>query len=65
MSFDLEHSEVISLGARRLVEVPPAQRGCAAVPWLRSQLPMTAAEAIEAIRLANLLRSGGIDDGAS
>lgn len=35
------------------------------MPWLRSQLPMTAAEAIEAIRLANLLRSGGINDGAS
>lgn len=61
----MSYSEIITLGARRLVELPPAQRGHAAVPWLRSQLPMTAAEAIEAIRLANLLRSGGLDDGAS
>ncbi|RUX17942.1 hypothetical protein EOA27_14135 [Mesorhizobium sp. M2A.F.Ca.ET.037.01.1.1] len=62
---DHEHSEVISLGARRLVEVPAEQRGHAAVPWLKSQFPMTTAEAIEAIRLANLVRSGGVDDGTS
>lgn len=62
---DHEHSEVITLGARRLVEVPAEQRGKPAVPWLKSQFPMSTAEAIEAIRLANLVRSGGVDDGAS
>jgi hypothetical protein len=64
MFSDLEPSEIITIGARRLIEVPPGQRGRAAVPWLRSQLPMTSAEAIESIRLANLVRSGGVDDGA-
>ncbi|TGS15909.1 hypothetical protein EN852_009760 [Mesorhizobium sp. M2E.F.Ca.ET.209.01.1.1] len=62
---DHEHSEVITLGARRLIEVPPHVRGRPAVPWLKSQFPMTTAEAIESIRLANLVRSGGLDDGAS
>lgn len=60
-----ETSEVVTLGARRLIEVPAYVRGRPAVPWLKSQFPMTTAEAIESIRLANLVRSGGVDDGTS
>ena len=58
------HSEVVTLGARRLVDVPPQHRGRATVPWLRSQFPMSTVEAIQSIRLANLIRSGGVDDGS-
>lgn len=60
-----ETSEVVALGARRLVDVPPESRGCASIPWLKSQFPMSTAEAVDAIRLANLIKSGGHDDGAS
>lgn len=60
-----EWSEAVTLGARRLVEVPVHQRGNAPVPWLRGQYPMTTIEAIQAIRLANLIRSGGVDDGSA
>ncbi|RVD35610.1 hypothetical protein EN742_24605 [Mesorhizobium sp. M4A.F.Ca.ET.020.02.1.1] len=62
---DRDLSEVVTLGARRLIEVPASHRGRPAVPWLRSQFPMTAVEAVESIRLANLIRSGGVDDGTS
>ena len=65
MESDLEPDFLISLAARRLVDVPREQRGSAAVPWLRAQFPLTAVQAVQSLRLANLIKSGGLDDGAS
>ncbi|ESY20391.1 MULTISPECIES: hypothetical protein [unclassified Mesorhizobium] len=61
---DLDPNFVIQEAARFIVETPKAQRPGAAIVEIRSRYPLDAQDACAAIRLANLIRAGGVDAAA-
>jgi hypothetical protein len=58
---DLQPDFVIQEAARWIVETPKAHRPRPTVIELRERFPLDAVGACSAIRLANLIRTGGAD----
>ncbi|TPN45304.1 hypothetical protein FJ976_24020 [Mesorhizobium sp. B1-1-9] len=61
---DLEPDFLVQQAARWLIETPKSQRPLPAVIELRARFPLDAQGACQAIRLGNLIRSGGADAAA-
>lgn len=65
MQADLQPNAPISEAARFLVDTPLEQRLRPTVPLLRERFGLNVGDAIEAIREADRIRTGGRHDGKS